>query len=56
MTEIPSAVSMVQNLYIYGTILAWALVAVCMLKYHLDKEYDEIMVDLKNREGDKLTV
>lgn len=55
-TEIPSAVSMVQNLYIYGTILAWALVAVCMLKYHLDKEYDEIMVDLKNREGDKLTV
>lgn len=55
-TEIPSAVAMVQNLYIYGTILAWALVAVCMLKYHLDKEYDAIMLDLKNREADKLTV
>ncbi len=47
--EIPSAVRMVQNLYIYGTIAAWAAVAVFMIFYRLDKEYDGIVADLAKR-------
>ena len=47
--EIPSAVSMVKNLYIYGNMIAWALVIILMLVYHLDKEYDGIMKDLTGR-------
>lgn len=43
--EIPSAVAMVQNLYIYGTIVAWTAVAIFMLQYHLDEEYDQVMND-----------
>lgn len=44
--EIPSAVAMVQNLYIWGTILAWVLIAFLMYIYKLDKEYDDIMADM----------
>lgn len=47
--EIPSAISMVKNLYIYGNMIAWALVIILMLVYHLDKEYDGIMKDLTGR-------
>ncbi|MGG5317651.1 MFS transporter [Enterococcus sp. AZ072] len=54
--EVPSAISMVQNLYIYGTIIAWVAVAICMLKYNLDKEYDKVMLDLEKRESEKLSV
>ena len=49
-TEIPSAVAMVQNLYIWGSIAAWGAVVVIMLFYHLDKEYDGIISDLAKRE------
>lgn len=49
-TEIPSAIHMVQNLYIFGTIIAWAAVVVLMLVYHLDKQYDGIVADLAKRE------
>ncbi len=48
--EISSAVSMIQNLYIWGSVLAWAIVIVIMLFYHLDKEYDGIITDLAKRE------
>lgn len=41
------AVAMIKNLYIYGVILAWGLIAICMLAYHLDKEYDQVLAELK---------
>lgn len=47
--EIPSAVSMVQNLYLFGTIAAWGAVVVFMIFYHLDKEYNGIVADLAKR-------
>lgn len=48
--EIPSAVAMVQNIYIWGTIIAWGAVAVFMIFYHLDKQYNGIVADLAARE------
>ena len=51
--EIASAVSMVKNLYIWGSVLAWALVAVLMIIYHLDKQYDTIITELDQREKAK---
>ena len=48
-SEIPSAVHMVQNLYIYGTIIAWAAVVIFMLFYRLDQQYDSIVADLAKR-------
>lgn len=47
--EIPSAVSMVQNLYVWGSVLAWAIIVVLMLLYHLDKEYDGIISDMERK-------
>ena len=41
-TETMAAVAMIKNLYIYGVILAWGLIAICMLAYHLDKECDQV--------------
>ena len=46
-TETVEAVAMIKNLYIYGVILAWGLIAICMLVYHLDKEYDQVLAELK---------
>lgn len=46
-TETVEAVAMIKNLYIYGVILAWGLIAICMLAYHLDKEYDQVLAELK---------
>lgn len=51
--EIPSAVAMVKNLYIWGSVLAWGLVAVLMIIYHLDKQYDTIITELAERENAK---
>ena len=51
--EIPSAVAMVKNLYIWGSVLAWGLVAVLMIIYHLDKQYDTIINELAERENAK---
>lgn len=47
--EIPSAVAMAENLYIWGSVLAWIAVVILMLMYHLDKEYDEIMSNLEHK-------
>ena len=46
-TETVETVAMIKNLYIYGVILAWGLIAICMLAYHLDKEYDQVLAELK---------
>lgn len=48
--EIPSAVSMVQNIYIWGTVAAWGAVVLLMLAYKLDKQYTSIVADLAKRE------
>ncbi len=47
--EIPSAVAMVENLYIWGAVLSWAVIAVLMFVYKLDKEYDGILADMERR-------
>jgi GPH family glycoside/pentoside/hexuronide:cation symporter len=51
--EIPSAVAMVKNLYIWGSVLAWGLVAVLMIIYHPDKQYNTIITELAERENAK---
>lgn len=50
-TEVQSAVTMIKHLYLYGTIIAWVAVAILMLNYHLDKEYNGIVSDLKSRDS-----
>ena len=45
--EIPSAVSMVQDIYIWGSVIAWGLVAILMLAYKLDKQYSTIVAELE---------
>ena len=47
--EIPSAVAMVENLCIWGTVFAWAVIIVLMLAYKLDKEYDGILGDMDRK-------
>lgn len=47
--EIPSAVAMVENLYIWGTVFAWAVIIVLMLTYKLDKEYNGILGDMEKK-------
>ncbi|MDO4269468.1 MAG: glycoside-pentoside-hexuronide (GPH):cation symporter [Eubacteriales bacterium] len=47
--EIPSAVAMVQNLYIWGTIFAWAVIAALMFAYKLDKQYDGMMSEMAQK-------
>lgn len=45
--EIPSAVSMVNNMYIWGIILSWAFIALFMWTYKLDKTYDSMMAEMR---------
>lgn len=45
--EVPSAIAMIQNLYIFGTILAWVVVVGLMLAYKLDKEYGSMMQEME---------
>ena len=47
--EIPSAVAMVQNLYIWGTAISWIAIVVLMLTYKLDKNYAGMMSDMERR-------
>ena len=47
--EIPSAVAMTEYLYIWGSALAWVVIVVLMLMYHLDKEYDGIISDMESK-------
>ncbi|MDF2653764.1 MAG: sugar transporter [Bacillota bacterium] len=48
--EIASAVAMIKNLYIYGTIISWVAIALLMAMYQLDKKYNKIIDDLDQRE------
>ncbi len=45
--EIPSAVHMVNNMYVWGIILSWAFIAFFMWIYKLDKSYDSMMAEMK---------
>lgn len=47
--EIPSAVAMVENLYIWGNALAWVVIILLMLAYKLDKQYDGIIKDMEQK-------
>ena len=47
--EIPSAVAMVENLYIWGTVFAWAIIVVLMLAYKLEKNYDGMIKDMESK-------
>ena len=47
--EIPSAVAMVQNLYIWGTAISWIAIVGLMLTYKLDKNYAGMMSDMERR-------
>lgn len=44
------AAVMIEHIYIYGNLLAWALIAVCLLWYRLDRIYPGIMADMLARE------
>ena len=47
--EIPSAVAMVENLYIWGTVIAWLVIVLLMLAYKLDKQYDGMISDMEQK-------
>ena len=47
--EIPSAIAMSNNMYIWGIILSWAFIALFMYMYKLDKTYDSMMLDMRDR-------
>ena len=47
--EIPSAVSMVKGLYIYGSFITWVIIALFMFSYKLEKQYDTMMADMESK-------
>ena len=47
--EIPSAVAMVENLYIWGPVLAWAVIIALMAAYKLDKQYNGMIKDMEQK-------
>lgn len=47
--EIPAAVAMVQNLYIWGTVIAWAVIILLMMTYKLDRDYSSMMQDMEQK-------
>ena len=47
--EIPSAVAMVENLYIWGTVFASEIIIALMLAYKLEKTYDGMIRDMENK-------
>ena len=40
---------MVENLYIWGAVISWAIIAVLMFVYKLDQEYDGILADMGHK-------
>ena len=40
---------MVENLYIWGTVFAWAIIIALMLAYKLEKNYDDMIRDMENK-------
>ncbi len=46
-----TALHMIQNMFVYGPIILWGAAVIVLLFYKLDKHYDTIMADLKEREA-----
>ncbi|MBQ8585358.1 MAG: MFS transporter [Butyricicoccus sp.] len=46
-----SAISMIQNIYVWGPTLVWAVAVVALVLYKLDKKYPAIMKELSEREA-----
>lgn len=49
MAQPKSTLVMIQNIYLYGPILTWAITMVALLFYKLDKQYPSIMEELRQR-------
>lgn len=47
--ESPAATSMIENLYIWGAVIPWILIAVLMVLYRLDKHYDGMIADMERK-------
>ena len=50
-TQPTSALQMIQNIYLYGPLIIWAIAVVVLLLYKLDKKYAAIMTELEEREA-----
>jgi GPH family glycoside/pentoside/hexuronide:cation symporter len=50
-TQPESALQMIMNIYLYGTLLIWMAAGIVLSGYRLDKVYPKIMEDLKEREA-----
>ena len=46
-----SALSMIQNIYIWGPVIVWLIAVVVLFLYKLDNKYDGIMKELSEREA-----
>ncbi|STV79181.1 putative xylose transporter [Klebsiella michiganensis] len=46
-----SAIDMINHVYLYGSFFLWIVVIITLLFYRLDKQYPQIMHDLKEREA-----
>ncbi|MBR3866406.1 MAG: MFS transporter [Butyricicoccus sp.] len=46
-----SAINMIQNIYVWGPTLVWAVAVVALVLYKLDKKYPAIMQELAEREA-----
>ncbi len=45
------ATAMISDIYIWGNLISWALIAVTLLFYHLDRLYPRIIADMSAREA-----
>ena len=45
------ALMMIQNIYVYGPLIIWAIAAAILLVYKLDGQYPSIMAELEAREA-----
>lgn len=50
-TQPHSALMMIQNIYLYGPIIVWAVAVIVLILYKLDKQYPSIMSELEKREA-----
>ena len=46
-----SAIDMINHVYLYGSFFLWIVVIITLLFYRLDKQYPQIMHELKEREA-----
>lgn len=50
-TQPASALAMIQNIYIWGPVLTWAVAVIVLLFYQLDKHYPQIVKELEARKA-----